>query len=107
MNIPSWVPHWSPSVASGWATCHFAIAWAAMFTGVHFGLSPQITLALFVFGFATPKEFFYDLVVERDTVFGTDPAGSYEGSAVDWAWYFIGSALATILIVGARHDLGI
>ena len=81
------IPHWTPSVASGWATCHFAIAWAIVMTAVVFNIPFSFLLVIM---WAVPKEFVFDIIIEQDT---------WTDSTVDFLWYIVGASFATMVLL--------
>jgi hypothetical protein len=79
-------PIWTPSADFGFASCH--LAWGALiwlFAGMHFS---WLVASLILLGFAAPKEFVFDLIVEKDTV---------SDSTVDFLWYMAGGLLGWLL----------
>jgi hypothetical protein len=78
---------WMPSVAAGWATCHFAIAWAIVATTVAFRGWSWLGFVL-VICWGLPKEFIWDILMEKDT---------WMGSCTDFFWYCVGGAAAWLV----------
>jgi hypothetical protein len=78
---------WEPSVNLIAQTAHFLGAATLVLLAARLG-SPWWGQALAVLGWAVPKEWLFDLLVEQDTV---------KGSGRDFLWYMIGG-LASILV---------
>lgn len=79
---------WQPSYAFVCASCHLAWGIVVGILPALFGLPPWIGPTLLL-AWAAPKEFWYDLVNEGD---------SLAGSAIDFAWYVVGGIAACGLL---------
>ena len=78
---------WMPSTNQLAQTSHFFIATTIVLAAHSFGFRPPWGL-VWVFVWALPKEFIFDLLVEGD---------SLESSVEDFCWYGVGAAAGGLL----------
>lgn len=79
---------WMPSAQSVSNTCHFALGWAIVFTAAYYGVHPFYCFLL-VLLWALPKEFIFDIIIEKD---------EWSSSLNDFAWYMVGGLSAMGLL---------